>query len=72
MEQHITKYNEFYSKNGRFVGGTDSMDVSLFTGIENISGGIFNMFLKSTENFLALIDRTFKGIVDSGKKLGDD
>jgi len=72
MEQHITKYNEFYSKNGQFVGGTDSMVVSLFTGIENISGNIFNMFLKSTEKFLALIDRTFKGIVDSGKKLEDD
>ena len=57
MEQHITKYNEFYSKNGQFVGGTDSMITSLFTGIENISGGIFNMIVRSAivlDNYVKL------------------
>ncbi len=72
MEQHITKYNEFYSKNGQFVGGTDSMITSLFTGIENISGGIFNMIVRSAMKFLAIVDRTFQGLMTAGGKAEQD
>jgi hypothetical protein len=72
MEQHITKYTEFYSRNGSFSGGGDSPLVGMITGLGAFGIIELNNFVNACVNFLKLIDRNFSKLVDSGTKTFDE
>ena len=72
MEQHITKYTEFYSRNGSFSGGNELLIPSLITGLGAFGIIELNNFIKSCINFLKIIDKNFFDLVDSGTKTFDE
>jgi hypothetical protein len=57
MEQHITKYTEFYSRNGSFSGGNELLIPSMITGLGAFGIIELNNFIKSCINFLKIIDK---------------